>query len=235
MRVVSFFAQRAFVKFLIKNKLFVGSCFIFKLRRSRGRRHKQRANTFFSCSCRDERKKPTRFSLSPASLSPVLRLRDGRARRCSRAGVRAPRSRGILRFLQGPESVMVVFRWHRFFFFFFFQRSLKSPPLANLLSRKKFFLTARFSSLPFPKTTDLCPARLHPLRPLLQVLRRELCRRHRPADGGLLDREFFIAVFSLSLFSLSSPLRLALPPSLSLSLSHSLSLPPKPNPKTKTK
>ena len=122
-----------------------------------------------------------------------------------------------------------------FFFFFFFQRSLKSPPLANLLSRKKFFLTARFSSLPFPKTTDLCPARLHPLRPLLQVLRRELCRRHRPADGGLLDREFFIAVFSLSLFSLSSPLRLALPPSLSLSLSHSLSLPPKPNPKTKTK
>ena len=157
MRVVSFFAQRAFVKFLIKNKLFVGSCFIFKLRRSRGRRHKQRANTFFSCSCRDERKKPTRFSLSPASLSPVLRLRDGRARRCSRAGVRAPRSRGILRFLQGPESVMVVFRWHRFFFLFFFPAIAQEPSPRKPSFSKEILSHRPFLFSPFPQNNRSLP------------------------------------------------------------------------------
>lgn len=46
-------------------------------------------------------------SLSPFEglLFPLFHLRDGRARRCSRAGVRASRSCGLLRFLQGPENI----------------------------------------------------------------------------------------------------------------------------------
>ena len=209
-------------------------------------------------------------SLSPFEglLFPLFHLRDGRARRCSRAGVRASRSCGLLRFLQGPENIsrrsMASFFWRSLDepsrdVTSLFRLVLLSPSpspsfsfsfLLLLLSHRRFLFLPSL----LPEKIDLGPARLHPLWPLLQVLRRQLRRRHRSADGGLLDREFFFLLsfslvtsfpfLSLPLFPaffpcvfkslhLSPPLLFHSPrllflspplPSLSLSLSPSLTL-----------
>ena len=151
-------------------------------------------------------------SLSPFEglLFPLFHLRDGRARRCSRAGVRASRSCGLLRFLQGPENIsrrsMASFFWRSLDepsrdVTSLFRLVLLSPSpsfsfsfLLLLLSHRRFLFLPSL----LPEKIDLGPARLHPLWPLLQVLRRQLRRRHRSADGGLLDREFFFLLsFSL--------------------------------------